>query len=139
MLSLTVNSIPHLTPVMFWMTCFYSRMHLDKNGLIILMTAGPSLWPCNFHEVRSLSKCANLVKAWAVHTGVFDMKMIASLFLLSSFRKRKQRVPAIFLREEISRKYLMIQMENLLTTQSFLIFQFTTGAKSLENPGQRTD
>lgn len=49
------------------------------------MTAGPSLWPCNFHKVKYLSNPANLVKACAVHMGVFDMlKMIASLLLLLS-------------------------------------------------------
>lgn len=79
------------------MTCFYSRQHLYKNGLIILMTAGPSLWPCNFHDVRSLSKCANLVKACAVHIGVFDMKMIASLLLLLSSSQKRHTVRACHL------------------------------------------
>jgi hypothetical protein len=106
------------------------------------MTAGPidpSLWPCSLHKVKSLLKCADLVKAYAAHVGVFNMlKMIASLLLLLlSSRKRRNTLCMPSCKEkEISRKDLMIQLENVLTIQSFLIFQFTTGAKSPTNPGQ---
>lgn len=56
--------------------------------------------------------------------------MIVSLLLLLSSPQNKQNsaytMPIIF-REEISRKYLMVQLENVLTIQPFLVLQFTTG------------
>lgn len=55
---------------------------------------------------------------------------IVSLLLLLSSPQNKQNsaytMPIIF-REEISRKYLMVQLENVLTIQPFLVLQFTTG------------
>lgn len=55
---------------------------------------------------------------------------IVSLLLLLSSPQNKQNsaytMPIIF-REEISRKYLVVQLENVLTIQPFLVLQFTTG------------
>lgn len=57
----------------------------------------------------------------------YILMIVSLLLLLSSPQNRTVHAMPIIFREEISRKYLMVQLENVLTIQPFLVLQFTTG------------
>lgn len=57
----------------------------------------------------------------------YILMIVSLLLLLSSPQNRTVHTMPIIFREEISRKYLMVQLENVLTIQPFLVLQFTTG------------
>lgn len=57
----------------------------------------------------------------------YILMIVSLLLLLSSPQNRTVHTMPIIFREEISRKYLVVQLENVLTIQPFLVLQFTTG------------